>query len=73
MHVQKFLQPGMAFYAGVFGPEFKTSDDLRTLLARGETGFVVVQRKMVDKLPPLERQKLIELAVMEDKMIFRIR
>ena len=73
MHVQKFLQPGMAFYAGVFGPEFKTADDLGTLLARGEKGFVVVQRKMVEKLPPLERQKLIELAVMEDKMIFRIR
>ncbi|MHC1758842.1 MAG: ArnT family glycosyltransferase [Negativicutes bacterium] len=73
MHVQKFLQPGMAFYAGVFGPEFKTAEDLRTLLARGEKGFVVVQRKMVDKLPPLDRQKLIELAVMEDKMIFRIR
>ena len=73
MHVQKFLHPGMAFYAGVFGLEFEKPEDLRKLLARGETGFVVVQRKMVEKLPPLERQKLIELAVMEDKMIFRIR
>ena len=73
VHVQKFLQPGLAYYAEIFGPEFKNGEQLSALLARGETGYVVVQRKMVEKLPPQDRQKLIELAVIEDKMIFRIR
>lgn len=73
MHVQKFLQPGMAFYAGVFGPEFKTDNQLAALLARGETGYVVAQRKMAEKIPLSERQKLIELASAEDKVIYRIR
>ncbi|MBP2667773.1 MAG: hypothetical protein H6Q76_2753 [Firmicutes bacterium] len=73
MHVQKFLQPGVAFYAEIFGPEFKTGAKLSELLARGEKGYVLVQRKMYEKLPPSDQQKLIELAAVEDKMIFRIR
>ncbi len=73
LHVQKFLQPGVAFYADVFGPEFKGDQNLKALLARGETGYVLVQRKMVEKLPLQDRQKLIEIAAVEDKMIFRIR
>jgi 4-amino-4-deoxy-L-arabinose transferase-like glycosyltransferase len=73
MHVQKFLQPGVAFYAEIFGPEFKTGANLSALLARGETGYVLVQRKIYEKLPQQDRQKLIELAAVEDKMIFRIR
>jgi 4-amino-4-deoxy-L-arabinose transferase-like glycosyltransferase len=73
LHVQKFLQPGVAFYAEIFGPEFKTGPNLSALLAKGETGYVVVQRKMYEKLPQQDRQKLVELAAVEDKMIFRIR
>ena len=73
LHVQKFLQPGMAFYAETFGPEFKTGDNLSAVLARGERGYVVVQRKMYEKLPLQDQQKLIELAAVEDKIIFRIR
>ena len=73
LHVQKFLQPGMAFYAGVFGPEFKNDNHLAALLARGETGYVVAQRKMAEKIPLTERQKLIELASIDDKVIYRIR
>ena len=73
MHVQKFLQPGVAFYAEIFGPEFKTGKNLSELLARGETGYVLVQRKMYEKLPPTDRQKLVEIAAVEDKIIFRIR
>ena len=46
---------------------------MRTMLAKGETGYVVVQRKMYEKLPQQDRQKLVELAAVEDKMIFRIR
>jgi len=73
LHVQKFLQPGMAFYAEIFGPEFKTGANLSAVLARGEGGYVVVQRKMYEKLPLQDQQKLIELAAVEDKIIFRIR
>ena len=73
MHVQKFLQPGVAFYAEIFGPEFKTGKNLSELLARGETGYVLVQRKMYEKLPPTDQQKLVEIAAVEDKIIFRIR
>ncbi|MBP2667522.1 MAG: hypothetical protein H6Q76_2502 [Firmicutes bacterium] len=73
LHVQKFLQPGVAYYAEIFGPEFKTGDKLSSLLARGETGYVLIQRKMYEKLPLQDQQKLIEIAAVEDKIIFRIR
>lgn len=73
LHVQKFLQPGVAFYAEVFGPEFKTGEQLSALLQRGETGYVLVQRKMVEKLPPADRQKLVELAATADKLVMKIR
>ena len=73
LHVQKFLQPGVAYYAEIFGPEFKTGDKLSALLARGETGYVLIQRKMYEKLPLQDQQKLIEIAAVEDKIIFRIR
>ena len=72
MHVQKFLQPGVAFYAQVFGPEFKTAEQLSALLSRGETGYVLVHRKIFEKLPFQDRQKLVELAVSEDKLVLRI-
>ena len=73
VHVQKFLQPGLAFYAGVFGPEFKTGEQLSALLGRQASGYVVVQRKMYEKLPAQDRQKLMELATISDKMLLRIR
>lgn len=73
MHVQKFLQPGVAFYAEKFGPEFKTAEQLGALLRRGDTGYVLVQRKMYEKLPPQDQQKLIELAAVADKLLMRIR
>ena len=73
VHVQKFLQPGLAFYAGVFGPEFKTGEQLSALLGRQASGYVVVQRKMYEKLPAQDRQKLMELATVSDKMLLRIR
>ena len=73
MHIQKFLQPGIAFYAEKFGPEFKTVDQLSALLRRGETGYVLVQRKMYEKLPPQDRQKLVEVAATADKLMMRIR
>jgi len=73
IHVQKFLQPGLAFYAEKFGPEFKTGDQLSALLRKGDTGYVVVQRKMVEKLPPQDQQKLVELAAVADKLVMRIR
>ena len=73
MHVQKFLQPGVAFYAQAFGPEFRNSDQLSALLRRGESGYVLVQRKMVERLPPSDRQKLVELAATADKLLMKIR
>ena len=73
LHVQKFLQPGVAFYAEIFGPEFKTGEQLSALLRRGETGYVLVQRKMYEKLPPQDRQRLVELAATADKLVMRIR
>lgn len=73
LHVQKFLQPGMAFYAETFGPEFKSGEDLRAALSRGITGYVVVQRRTYEKLPQQDRQKLVELAAVDDKLILRVR
>lgn len=73
LHVQKFLQPGVAFYAEIFGPEFKTSEQLSNLLRSNATGYVLVQRKIVEKLPPQDQQRLIELAATADKLIMRIR
>ena len=73
LHVQKFIQPGVAFYAEIFGPEFKTGEQLSALLRRGETGYVLVQRKMYEKLPPQDRQRLVELAATADKLVMRIR
>jgi 4-amino-4-deoxy-L-arabinose transferase-like glycosyltransferase len=73
LHVQKFLQPGVAFYAQVFGPEFKTVEQLSALLRSGATGYVLVQKKMVEKLPPQDQEKLVELAAAADKLIMRIR
>lgn len=72
MHVQKFLQPGMAFYAGVFGPEFKTGEQLSVLLRGPANGYVVVQKKMYEKLPAQDRQKLEEVVSVADKMLLRI-
>jgi len=73
LHVQKFLQPGVAFYAEIFGPEFKSGADLSALLAAGGSGYVVMQRKTYEKMPLQDRQKLVELAAVDDKMILRIR
>jgi len=73
LHVQKFIQPGVAFYAQVFGPEFKTADQLSALLRSGATGYVLLQRKMLEKLPPQDQQKLVELAATVDKLVMRIR
>jgi 4-amino-4-deoxy-L-arabinose transferase-like glycosyltransferase len=73
IHVQKFLQPGVAFYAEKFGREFKTGDQLSALLRKGDTGYVLVQRKMVEKLPPQDQQKLVEVAAVADKLLMRIR
>ncbi len=73
IHVQKFLQPGIAFYAEKFGREFKTGDQLSALLRKGDTGYVLVQRKMVEKLPPQDQQKLVEVAAVADKLLMRIR
>lgn len=73
IHVQKFLQPGVAFYAEKFGREFKTGDQLSALLRKGDTGYVLVQRKMVEKLPLQDQQKLVEVAAVADKLLMRIR
>lgn len=73
IHVQKFLQPGIAFYAEKFGLAFKTGDQLSALLNRGETGYVLAQRKMIEKLPPQDRQRLVEVAATADKLVMRIR
>ena len=73
LHVQKFLQPGMAFYSGVFGPEFKTGEQLSALLGRTTNGYIVVQKKIYEKLPAQDRQKLSEIITVSDKMLLRIR
>lgn len=73
LHVQKFLQPGMAFYTGVFGPQFKTGEQLSELLAKRPSGYVVVQKKLYEKLPAQDRQQLEEVVTVADKMMLKIR
>ena len=73
LHVQKFLQPGMAFYSGAFGPDFKTGEQLSALLRGPSSGYVVVQKKIVEKLPAEDRRKLVEIVTVSDKMLLRIR
>jgi hypothetical protein len=73
VHVEKFLQPGIAYYAQIFGDEFKTVDVLTRKLSAGATGYVVITKKAYEKVPPVYRDKLEELANSADRLLLRIR
>lgn len=73
LYVQKFLQPGIAYYTGAFGPEFKTGEQLSALLGQQTSGYVIVQKKMYEKLPAQDQRKLAEIVTVADKMLLQIR
>jgi 4-amino-4-deoxy-L-arabinose transferase-like glycosyltransferase len=73
VHVQKFLQPGVAYYAQIFGDEFKTADILAKRISGGASGFVVITKGEYEKVPPSVKTKLEELTRSADRILFRIR
>ncbi|MCE5287413.1 MAG: glycosyltransferase family 39 protein [Pelosinus sp.] len=69
VYVIKFLHPGFAFYADVYGKELKSGEELSQALEGNDRAYFVVRNSEYQGLKDEQRQKLTILARREDKML----
>ncbi|MDF2634711.1 MAG: hypothetical protein K0R78_1585 [Pelosinus sp.] len=69
VYVVKFLRPGFAFYTNVYGKEVTVKTDFNKLIEESKRSYFVIRQSEYDRLTDINRQSIIILSRIGDKLL----
>lgn len=69
IYIVKFLRPGFAFYSNVYGKEVTINTDLNKLIQENQRSYFVIRQSEYDRLTDINRQSMVVLSKISDKML----
>lgn len=71
LYIAKFLRPGIAYYADIYGKEMVNDEGWKKELAREGMAYYVVTQSMYQQLSDLERKSLLVVISEDDKLLLK--
>ena len=69
VYVVKFLRPGFTFYTNVYGKEIVLGTDFNELIQESQRSYFLIRQSEYDRLTVTNRQSIIILSCISDKML----
>ncbi len=69
VYIMKFMRPGFAFYANMYGLEMRTDKDISSVIATTDTAYLIIQQSDYQLLSNAEKGQLTLVTYLNDKLI----